>query len=105
MTPLMLAAQAGYREFVRILLWCGADPLVVCERNGYIALHWACLRCHGECVRLLLEMGPLERQLNARDGSGLTPLCVACRHKTIAFVNSYCSDLSAVDCTVKCGDV
>lgn len=101
----MLAAAAGYHDFVRILLRHGADPLISSESNGYLALHWACQRCNGECVRLLLGASNSECQLNARDANGMTPLCVACECNTIAYMYNYCSDMSVVDCTVQCNDV
>ena len=51
-TPLMLAADAGHAETVRLLLSEGSDTLVA-SVEGYTALHLAAERGHVSVVSLI----------------------------------------------------
>ncbi|CAD5212334.1 unnamed protein product [Bursaphelenchus xylophilus] len=53
-TALLLAAQAGHVETVRILIQQGADPFF-CDANGYSALQLAHLNNHGRVAEVLFE--------------------------------------------------
>ena len=55
-TALILAAQSGHVEVVRLLLEAGADKDVA-DDDGATALMEAAYRGHVEVVRLLLEAG------------------------------------------------
>ena len=70
-TPLMVAAQHGSAEMVKMLLEHGADPRAVNER-GVTALLWGARDV--EKVQLLLDRGA---DPNARSELGNTPLMVA----------------------------
>ena len=75
-TPLMIAAQGGYPRVAKILLEKGANAKVTAD-NGFTALHCS---CHGhvghlEVAKMLVEAGGSD--LEARDGSSMTPLHIA----------------------------
>lgn len=82
-------AGTGNPDGVRQLLDLGVDVAVLYDGNGYwgiparsTALHVAAWRANPETVRLLLDRGS---PVDARDGSGNTPLALAVR----ACVDSY----------------
>ena len=56
-TGLILAAQKGHTEAVRLLLKAGADVNLANKEDGQTALLQACWDGHGETLRLLLENG------------------------------------------------
>jgi len=60
-TPVLcLAANEGSARSLKALLTGGADVLLV-DKDGYTALHWAAREGHAACIVLLLEAGaPLE---------------------------------------------
>jgi ankyrin repeat protein len=69
-TPLMLAAQLGRKEALRLLLERGAD-IRAGDYGGTQALSVAADNGHTECIRLLLDYGA---DPDAKDISGWTPL-------------------------------
>jgi hypothetical protein len=56
-TPLMVAAEAGFEDTVRLLLRRGAQPDVK-DHAGHTALRYAARHGHRKLVRLLLEADP-----------------------------------------------
>jgi ankyrin repeat protein len=69
---LLLAAESGYGEIVRLLIARGADANSKTD-NGWTALMAASERGHPEVVRLLLDNGA---DVNAKNKDGLTALIV-----------------------------
>jgi len=55
-SALIFAAQYGYTECVRLLLWAGADTNIQ-TWNGWTALMYASRYGYIKCVRLLLDSG------------------------------------------------
>ncbi|XP_065890705.1 transient receptor potential cation channel subfamily A member 1 homolog isoform X2 [Dysidea avara] len=94
-TPLMLAAQNGHLECVKVLhdpdgnmMMCSSDTdgpnsgLNIVDKDGYTALHLACLNGHDSVVKYLCTCNA---DLEACEGEGGTPLsCAASQgHKHI----------------------
>lgn len=81
MTSLMLASQHGLVSSVELLLNGNVDvnvqckPLVTSALNGYTALMFACVNCHLEIVRMLLQ-AKANADLKTFDGQ-LTALIIA----------------------------
>ncbi len=73
LTPLMMAADQGNREAVKLLLEKGAD-VNAATGGGFTALHAAALRDDPEMVRALIEKGA---EVNRQDFQGHTPLITA----------------------------
>jgi len=82
MTPLMCGAFFGHEEVVRLLLNKGADPWAADKESRRTALHFAALRGHPGCLRILLGPDlPQEhayrnnvRLVDCRTSSGFTTL-------------------------------
>ena len=70
---LVLAAEEGHLEVVRLLLESGADKDTA-GTNSWTALHFAALNGHFQVVRLLLEAGA---DKDAADTGGWTALRIA----------------------------
>jgi len=77
-TPLMLAAQNGRVETVRVLLERGAKPSTV-DLARMTALHHACMADAEECARLILEVSKMD--VDSKDLSGCTPLLYCLNNK------------------------
>lgn len=78
-TALLLAAQKGDAEALRMLLGEGASPHGI-DRWGNGALGHAARSARADAVELLLEAGAGEgASLDAHDESGQTPLFWACQ--------------------------
>ncbi len=71
--PLLLAAQLGATDIVRLLLDHGFDVNQQ-EDTGSTALIWASLGGREETVELLIQKGA---DVNKKDHSGMTPLLIA----------------------------
>lgn len=76
-TPLMLMADDGDEEMVKILLQAGADPDIQ-DWQGRTALHAAVASRNPECVRVILEQQPAVSD-NVSKGEGNTVLHTAVR--------------------------
>ncbi len=75
-TPLAVAAGEGHDAIVRALVTAGASPNVKIHANeNGTALHLACSWGRTDVVRALVELAGAD--LNARDGTGKTPLTYA----------------------------
>jgi ankyrin repeat protein len=72
-SALIFAAQYGYTECVRLLLWAGADTNIQ-TWNGWTALMYASRYGKIECVRLLLTYGanPLLKNDNKKTAYDIT---------------------------------
>ena len=84
MTPLLIAANAGYEELALFLLSCGADINARSMRN-HTALHFA-------CKRGLLVLGDTLIQKGAdindhRNWDGEPPLCCAVKANSVKLFN------------------
>lgn len=55
-TPLILAANLGDLETVKILIKCGAD-MNITDRMNSSALHYACMRFHADIAKELIMNG------------------------------------------------
>lgn len=78
MTPLYLAARAGYADIIRKLVRAGANVNTAKdfgEQTGITALHAACAKGNRDAVLALLEANC---ELNPRSSDGGTPLHCAC---------------------------
>ena len=75
-TGLMVAAYRGHRSTVELLLQQPGLEVDLTARDGYTALHWACVGGQGGVVARLLDH-PSLTSLNTRDDSGSTPLMLA----------------------------
>jgi serine/threonine-protein phosphatase 6 regulatory ankyrin repeat subunit B len=74
-TPLMFACWEGRLAVVRLLIQhIGPEALRQRDRNGRVALHWACVKGHGAVVRALLIGGA---DLTVTDNAGRTPRAIA----------------------------
>jgi ankyrin repeat protein len=69
-TALILAAEGGQIECVRLLIARGADKDAK-DTSGYTALVWVAQKGHADCARLLLENGA---DKNPKDNDGFTAL-------------------------------
>ncbi len=72
-TPLMLMAEAGDTELVRIMLQAGADPEIQ-DWQGMTALHSACKSRIDSCVDVLLDQ---PCKLDKLTNEGRSPLHIA----------------------------
>uniref|UniRef100_A0A8D0BQH4 BCL3 transcription coactivator n=1 Tax=Salvator merianae TaxID=96440 RepID=A0A8D0BQH4_SALMN len=75
-TPLHLAVITAQSALVKLLLACGASPMVL-DRNGQTALHLACEHGSLQCLQELLDGSPTPLDLEARNFEGFTPLHIA----------------------------
>lgn len=73
-TLLISSSENGRNEIVSFLLRIENIDIHAKDRKGMTALHHACLKCHPECVKTLIEGGA---NLEARDDIGETPLIKA----------------------------
>ncbi|MEM7260401.1 MAG: ankyrin repeat domain-containing protein [Planctomycetota bacterium] len=75
MTPLMLAANSGHTEVVRLLMSAGSDVHLAAS-DGASALHWAASRGHEEIAALLIDGGAdvNRRRDSGQSEGGPTPL-------------------------------
>ena len=79
-TPLEIAAIAGHKEIVELLISEGADVNAK-DKKGRTPLHWAATHGRKEIVELLIAKGA---DVNAKTEGGITPLDWAKRHPEIA---------------------
>lgn len=84
-TPLMIAAQTGRPEAVRLLLARGADANARESTQFQTVLMWAAAEGHVETVKTLLAAGA---DLKARSKAGFTALLFAVRHGRIWVVDT-----------------
>src|SRR6185503_87426 len=75
LTPLMLAAHAGFASLGQRLIKAGADVNAI-DGQGTTALLWAVRRDQPETIDLLLEAGA---EVDRRDKSGWTALTMAAK--------------------------
>lgn len=78
-TPLMIAAQQGNAEMVRLLLDSGADPYMLDRASGDSVLHQACQGGSVEVIQLLIEAGAFVNAVSPT-GNHATPLHHALQH-------------------------
>jgi ankyrin repeat protein len=71
----MIAAHAGHREIIRILLESGSDVIAI-DNTDVTALMRAALNGHADCVRVMLEKGA-DANLRAGHQKGMTALMYA----------------------------
>ena len=83
LTPLMIAAQQGNAEMVRLLLDSGADPYMLDSYSGDSVLHQACTSGSTEVIKLLIEAGAFVNAVSAT-GNHATPLHHALQHGHLA---------------------
>jgi ankyrin repeat protein len=76
-TPLMIAAQGGNAEAVKVLVARGANVDAKGTSMGQTALMWGAAQKHASVVRVLIELGA---DVNARSTAGFTPLIFAARN-------------------------
>jgi ankyrin repeat protein len=89
-TALMLAANCGHTDCIRLLLECGANPRKQ-DWEGYTALHFAAMSGRmrwmdpndsrnslNENVKLLIKFGA---EVDAKGADGLTPLLIAVKNQ------------------------
>jgi ankyrin repeat protein len=82
-TPLILAAKSGSLDIVNTLLKSGDavdSTLLMCDTNGYTALHWAVRMDNAEIVSAILSVEKTKRRLLLSQGvvDGFTALHLAC---------------------------
>ena len=76
-TPLMLAAQRGHLEVVKLLLQTEKVDLDGKDSEGKTPLIWACEKGKLEVVELLLKTGKVDP--DRKDYGGRTPLMWVCK--------------------------
>ena len=74
-TSLMIAAHAGHKEIISMLLQSGADVNAV-DNTGVTALMRAALNGYTDCARVLLEKGA-DPDIQAEKQKGMTALMYA----------------------------
>ncbi|MBR2127063.1 MAG: ankyrin repeat domain-containing protein [Akkermansia sp.] len=77
-TPLLLAAERGYTECVRLLLAAPGIDVNKADKDGETPLYWAACYGRTECVKLLLAAPDID--INKADKDGETPLYWAAWH-------------------------
>ena len=75
-TPLIIAAQIGYRDICALLLAHGSDVNEVVLKSKTTALHQAAVKGHEAVVEALLSWGA---NVDPQDHTGATPLYLACQ--------------------------
>ncbi|XP_067653301.1 ankyrin repeat domain-containing protein 50-like [Haliotis asinina] len=93
MTPIMVAANQGYKEVVELLVKRGAD-LSLRAQMGNI-LHTACSRGHFDVVKYLLSLNSVD--IDSRGWNERTPVMVAAfkgRKKVVELLVKHGADLS-----------
>ena len=94
--PLLLAAQLGATNIVRLLLDHSFDVNHQ-EESGSTALMWAALAGKEETVKFLLEKNAY---VNQKDNAGITPLLMAVmrgKEKVVSLLISHGADVEATD--------
>ena len=74
-SKLIFACELGHSATVSRLVEVPGLDINYQDRRGYTAAHWASLRSHTECVRILAETGRVD--WNKRNKWGRTPLFLA----------------------------
>ena len=99
-TPLMRAVGAGHMEVAEFLIQSGAE-IEATDKNGRVALHWACVAGHATAAKLLLEKGS---KLNVQSKTGMTALHGAamsgklqCVQLLVGWSNEKCTDESGLE--------
>ena len=106
-TPLMVAAERGHGEIVRVLLDAGAEIDAVHKATGETALALAAKHGHLDVLRILVESGA---NLNTQTrNTGLTPIASAASHGHISVVRlllgvGAVADLRALFCAIASGN-
>jgi ankyrin repeat protein len=83
-TPLIVAAEYGRMECVRVLLAAGANASAA-DQDGRTALHWAADGGNVSCVKLLLRAGACPAAVAA---DGRTPVHHATGSRHAGFIHS-----------------
>lgn len=77
---LISSSENGRSEIVSFLLTLKNIDIELRDRKGQTALHWACLKDHPECVKILLKNGA---NIEVRDEIGETPLIKAAQSGSV----------------------
>lgn len=86
LTPLAVAARAGFVECVQVLLDCGSD-INTTSSERITSLNYACENAaHLDCVKLLLSRGADVTVLSDFGGSALSTACAHCGVDIIALL-------------------
>ncbi|XP_046347295.1 ankyrin repeat and KH domain-containing protein mask-like [Haliotis rufescens] len=94
-TPVMKAAEMGYREVLDVLVSKGGDTTAVDDKGNNI-LHVACIGGNVDMVKHVLA----EDRINSKGQYGRTPVMMAacCRHrKVVEVLENKGADISIVD--------
>ena len=103
MTPLMVAAASGHKDFSVFLLDEGASPLLMAE-SGHTALHYAASDEHGaELVKALLDHGANPDARTTRDSRQNTTSGVSLKGATPLFLAASLGNVEAVRALVAGG--
>ena len=77
MTPLITAAENGYKDVAELLLAGGANPNITDDRDGITPLFIAAYKGYRNMIKLLLNEGA---DINKGNHHGMTPLYWAAQH-------------------------
>jgi len=80
---IVAAAKNGDLKTVKTILEKNPSKIDVKNKNGYTALHWACMRAHWNVVKYLVEKGA---DLNVVGGDGGTQINWAVHHDNLEIV-------------------